>query len=409
MINFVTFICFIFDFRKMSIENITSTLLYNESTIVPAKTFRSTVEAFQIAAPSAVLIDRIITPVWYTIGVIGHPITMKVWLSKRMRESNSSAIYLGSIAIVQFVFIILHFLLELHLAWDIPTYNKPTICEIFNFLYITPQYLSPLLIFGFTVERYIAVCHPFRKEMYCTVRRAIIVVAVLTALSLCLGSLQAYIWTYNERRNLCFYRPGAKPFYEVWTWVTEVLIFALVPLFVLVFNIFVIREIKRLTRRASFRMYKDSQRQNTFNQTSTVTLLSVSFYLICTLLPATIVYTLQSLIPTGDHKLPPKDWPNDPQWQKYLTYYVIRKIVEEICFSNYACYIFIYYITGSYFRNEVHKIICFKSRKTKNSRDKKKPGRSRPSKTSTTNACTNQYTLITTNGKPEVEINSTIC
>ena len=390
----------------MSVDNITYILVENESTAAPAKTLRSTVEAFQIAAPSAVLIDRIITPIWYTIGVIGHPITMKIWLSKRMRENNSSAIYLGSIAIVQFIFIILHFLLELHLAWDIPTYNKPTVCEIFNFLYITPQYLSPLLIFGFTVERYIAVCHPFRKEMYCTVRRAVIVVGILTGVSLCLGSLQAYIWTYNTKRNLCFYRPGARPFYIVWTWVSEMLIFALVPLFVLVFNILVIREIKQLTRRASFRMYKDGQRQSTFNQTSTVTLLSVSFYLICTLLPATIVYTLQSLIPTGDHALPPKDWPHDPQWQKYLTYYVIRKIVEEICFSNYACYVFIYYITGSYFRNEVHKIFCCKTHKPKSVKENKKSGISRTSRTSTTN---NQYTLVTTNGKPDGEMSSTIC
>ena len=388
----------------MSVDNITD-LLNQTLTTPPPHSVPSTVEAFQIAAPSAVLIDRIITPIWYAIGIIGNPITMKIWLSKRMRENNSSAIYLGSIAIVQFIFIFLHFFLELHLAWDIPTYNKPTVCEIFNFLYITPQYLSPLLIFGFTVERYIAVCHPFKKEKYCTVRRAIIVVGILTGVSFCLGSVQAYIWTYNEERNLCFFRHGARPFYEVWTWVSEMVIFALVPLSVLVFNIFVIREIKQLTRRASFRMYKDSQRQNSFNQTSTVTLLSVSFYLICTLLPATIVYTLQSLISTGDHHLRPEDWPHDPQWQKYLTYYTIRKIVEEICFSNYACYVFIYYITGAYFRNEVHKLVCCKRPKPKSKEANMKSRNSRTSRTS----INNQYTLVTTNGKPDGEMSSTAC
>ena len=390
----------------MSVENITD-LLNETITHAPPQTVPSTVEAFLIAAPSAVLIDRIITPIWYTIGVIGNPVTMKIWLSKRMRENNSSAIYLGSIAIVQFLFIVLHFFLELHLAWDIPTYNKPTVCEIFNFLYITPQYLSPLLILGFTVERYIAVCHPFRKEKFCTVRRAIIVVCILTGLCLCLGSVQAYIWTYNKERNVCFYRPGARAFYDVWTWVSEMVIFAFVPLLVLVFNLLVIREIKQLTRRATFRMYKGSQCQSSFSQTSTVTLLSVSFYLICTLLPATIVYTLQSRIPIGDHKLKPEQWPHDPQWQTYITYYTIRKAVEEMCFSNYACYVFIYYITGAYFRKEVHKMFCFGRHKSTSSKDyrTKKSYNSRASRTSINNL----YTLVTTNGKQDGELNSTAC
>lgn len=365
----------------------------------------SSAQALSVAAPTAMLIDRIITPIWYIIGIVGNPITMKIWLSKRMRESNSSAIYIGSIAIVHFIFIWLHLLLELHLAWDVATYNKPTSCEIFNFLYITPQYLAPLLILGFTTERYIAVCLPFKKERFCTVRRACIVVFLLTLFSLCLGAVQTYIWTYNTERNLCYFRPGARRFYVIWTWISEMLIFALVPLAVLVFNILVIREIKRLTRRASFRLHRDNRKMGTANQTSTVTLLTVSFYLICTLLPATIVYTMQSVIPTGDHTIRLEKWAADPKWQKYLTYFTIRKIVEEICFSNYACYVFIYYITGSYFRKEVHKILCFKLCEPKLPVTRHQRSTSRTSKTQN-----EQYTMVTNgNGKHDVtEVNTTL-
>ncbi|XP_045216474.2 growth hormone secretagogue receptor type 1-like isoform X2 [Mercenaria mercenaria] len=383
----------LFLLRKLSMENISGIL--NTSLPTPSSVQHvSTAEAFRIAAPTAMMIDRIVTPVWYAIGVIGNPITMKIWLSKRMRESNSSAIYIGSIAIVHFIFIWLHLLLELHIAWGISTYNKPTLCEIFNFLYIIPQYLAPLLILGFTTERYIAVCLPFKKEQFCTVRRACIVVFLLTIFSFLLGSVQMYIWTFNQERQSCYYRKGAKNFYIVWTWVSEMLIFAVVPLAVLVFNILVIREIKLLTRRASFRMHRDSNSRGNANQTSTVTLLSVSFYLICTLLPATIVYAMQSLIKTGEHTIPYDKWSEDPQWQRYLIYFTIRKIVEEITFSNYACYVFIYYITGSYFRTEVHKILCFRL-----CRDKRK----RPVQRTSTKTSTHpeQYTLITTNGKQD--------
>ncbi|XP_060558111.1 growth hormone secretagogue receptor type 1-like isoform X4 [Ruditapes philippinarum] len=380
--------------RKLSMENISGIL--NTSLPTPSHGQPvSTAEAFRIAAPAAMMIDRIVTPIWYVIGIIGNPITMKIWLSKRMRESNSSAIYIGSIAIVHFIFIWLHLLLELHIAWGISTYNKPTLCEIFNFLYIIPQYLAPLLILGFTTERYIAVCLPFKKEQFCTVRRACIVVFVLTVFSFLLGSVQMYMWTFNVERQLCYYRKGAKPFYVIWTWISEMLIFAVVPLLVLIFNILVIREIKLLTRRASFRMHRDSNNRGNANQTSTVTLLSVSFYLICTLLPATIVYAMQSVIKTGEHTIPYNKWSEDPQWQKYLIYFTIRKIVEEITFSNYACYVFIYYITGSYFRTEVHKILCFRLCRNKSKRDVQRTS----TKTSTH---AEQYTLITTNGKQEI-------
>ncbi|KAH3836278.1 growth hormone secretagogue receptor type 1-like isoform X2 [Dreissena polymorpha] len=373
----------------MPMENISGIL--NTSFPTPRDvTPHSTAHALNIAAPIAMTIDRIVTPVWYAISAIGNPITMKIWLSKRMRETNSSAIYIGAIAVVHYVFIWLHLLLELHLAWDIKTVNYPYVCEVFNVLYITPQYLAPLLILGFTTERYIAVCLPFKKETYCTVRRACILVLMLTVLSLVLGSVQAYIWTYNFERDLCFFRSGARPFYVVWTWISEMLIFAVVPLVVLMFNILVIREIRLLTRRASLRMHSDSCMLGASNKTSTVTLLAVSFYLICTLLPATIVYTMQSVIRAGDPSIRVEDWTSDPQWQLYLSYFTVRKIVEEICFSNYACYIFIYYITGSYFRKEVHKLL----------RCRKEP--SRQSGASRSSRGQEQYTLVTTNGKHEL-------
>ena len=183
----------------------------------------------------------------------------------------------------------------------------------------------------------------------------------------------------------------------------EMVIFAFVPRLVLVINLLVrlvlvinllvIRDIKQLIRRASLRMYKDSQRQSSFNQTSTVTLLSVSFYLICTPLPATIVYTLQSRIPNGDHKLKP--------------YCTIRNAMEEMCFSNNACYVFIYYITGAYFRKEIHKMFCFGRYNSTSNKDYS-TNKSYTSRTSRT-SITNQYTLVTTNRIQDGEFSSTAC
>ena len=314
----------------------------------------NTYEIHRIAAPELLVVDRLITPIWYLIGLTGNTLSAKIWLSNKVRRTNSSAIYLGSIAIVHIVFIFLHIWMELLQAWGWRTYNRPYLCEVYMVFYITPQYLAPILILGFTVERYIAVCHPFLKEKFCTVKRAVIVVASLTLVAVLMALCQGYVWTYDDISSVCEIRREATDFYVSWTWFSETLIFLIVPVTVLVFNIMVIVEIKKINK---FGAGFGQEGGRGSNQTSTITLLSVSFYLICTLLPATIVYTIQLSIPTGNLAIPPDRWASDPSWQSYLIYYHIRRIVEEICFSNYCCYVFIYYITSSYFQDAVKLIL----------------------------------------------------
>ena len=74
---------------------------------------------------------------------------------------------------------------ELQYAWSVPTLHYPVVCESYFPLYLMMQYLSPMLVLGFTAERYIAVCHPFRKERLCTTgraRRTVVALAVCCAL-----------------------------------------------------------------------------------------------------------------------------------------------------------------------------------------------------------------------------------
>ena len=220
----------------------------------------------------------------------------------------------------------------------------------------------PMLVLGFTTERYIAVCHPFVKEKYCTVRRAIIVIFCMLGLSVALGLVQVYVWAYHDVFG-CVFRPGAEHFHLAWTWVTEMLIFLLIPLACLILNVLVIREIKRLSS-------ESAAHGQGANPASTITLLCVSFYFIFTLLPATIVYAMQQSVPQGDSSLPLDKWSKDPVWKGYFNYLTVRKVVEEICLSNYATYFIIYYATGAYFRRSVKQMLncCFNKRKRNNTR-----------------------------------------
>lgn len=157
-------------------------------------------------------------------------------------------------------------LYELETRWSVTLLQLPGLCEAFPVFFLTTQYLSPLLVFGFTVERYISVCHPFQRERYCTTRRAVATIGTLVALSLAVHAVQGYFWKFypRQRRDAgegdaegrgggeCRVRPevmaaGMASVWSVWSWVTEMAVFGLVPLAILCLNILVIRETRKLS------------------------------------------------------------------------------------------------------------------------------------------------------------------
>jgi len=54
-------------------------------------------------------VDRVVTPIWYVIGVTGNTLSAVVWLQRRMRANNSSAVYLVALSISDLLFLLLHF------------------------------------------------------------------------------------------------------------------------------------------------------------------------------------------------------------------------------------------------------------------------------------------------------------
>jgi len=89
-------------------------------------------------------------------------------------------------------------------------------------------------------------------------------------------------------------------------------------------------------------------------------LLSVSFYVIFSTLPATLVYVLMTMFPEGEYfdlACQPVDMSADPTWRQYVVYITVQKIVNEICLSHYACNFFLFTITGLEFRRELYRVV----------------------------------------------------
>jgi hypothetical protein len=148
---------------------------------------------------------------------------------------------------------------ELQTKWNITLLQLPFLCELFPIVFLATQYLNTLLVLGFTVERYIAVCHPFQRDRYCTTRRATATIVGLTFLSLALHSVQGYFWKYYPASDVnqsvggqCRVRPemmegGMTSVWSIWAWITELTVFGAVQLAIFALNLFVIAETRRLS------------------------------------------------------------------------------------------------------------------------------------------------------------------
>ncbi|XP_062569858.1 C-X-C chemokine receptor type 5-like [Saccostrea cucullata] len=321
---------------------------------------------FELYAPTALFVDKYISPVLYFIGLFGNTLTIKIW-SRRIRKTNTSALYLTVLALSDLLLLCLHSVMELQFTWGVSTLNKPTWCPVFFVFYMFAQYMSPLLIMGFTLERFISIAIPFKGERFSRRNRGALEIVVIIFVSILLAVPQIFGWAVLSDGEC---QGTGSDFFETWIWVSDILVFCVFPVVSLVLNILVINAVSR-----SIKLRRDtapSYEMNGFSskllktkskdnnrvrlRISTVTLLCVSFYRIITVIPVAIIFALQYRIPPGDQTLSVREIGSDSTWRSFFDYFTAKKIIDEIGLSQYSCNVFLYYITANYFRNEVCRL-----------------------------------------------------
>ena len=121
-------------------------------------------------------------PVIIILGFIGNALSMIVFLCTYLKRLSLS-VYLAALAASDTIF-----LLTLCMHWleyvNAPVTLTNGVCQVTIYLVYCSSFLSVWLVVCFTVERYIAICHPLKRPELCTTYRAKLVVASLTLASL---------------------------------------------------------------------------------------------------------------------------------------------------------------------------------------------------------------------------------
>lgn len=129
-------------------------------------------------------------PIIVGTGSIGNILSVFVFFKTKLRKLSSS-FYLAALAVSDTCF-----LLGLFAQWlnffDIRIYNREYFCQFFTFFSNLACFCSVWFVVAFTVERFIAVMYPLKRQTMCTVRRAKMVLVGLTILG-CLHCIPFWI------------------------------------------------------------------------------------------------------------------------------------------------------------------------------------------------------------------------
>lgn len=119
-------------------------------------------------------------PIIVGTGSIGNILSVFVFFKTKLRKLSSS-FYLAALAVSDTCF-----LLGLFAQWlnfvDVHIYNREYFCQFFTFFSNLACFCSVWFVVAFTVERFIAVMYPLKRQTMCTVRRAKMVLLGLTLL-----------------------------------------------------------------------------------------------------------------------------------------------------------------------------------------------------------------------------------
>ncbi|KAK0090250.1 hypothetical protein PV325_001945 [Microctonus aethiopoides] len=187
-------------------------------------------------------------PSLVSLGTLGNCLSVYIFFMTKMRRASSSW-YLSALAISD-----TGFLISLLIAWlnlvGISIFNRPGYCQFFIYLPTLCSFLSVWFVVSFTVERFVAVRYPLRRQSMCTVTRAKAILIILTIIGIIICS--PVLWFSSTRptnrvNNItsCILAEEWKDWARIFNIVDTILTFVLPFTAIVVLNSLIIKTVWR--------------------------------------------------------------------------------------------------------------------------------------------------------------------
>ncbi|XP_057334246.1 thyrotropin-releasing hormone receptor-like [Microplitis mediator] len=303
------------------------------------------------------------TPVLVSLGTLGNGLSVYVFFGTKMRRVSSSW-YLSALVISD-----TGFLISLLVAWlnmvGVGIFNRPGYCQFFVYLPTLCSFLSVWFVVSFTIERFVAVRYPLRRQSMCTVARAKTILMILTLVGLILCS--PVLWftrprVTNKKLNttVCLLAEEWADWARVFNIADTVLTFVLPFTVIVVLNGLIVKTVWRLarvrrtlttstTRMTNFSFNKNKTSQQKYKQSSgtsqskvTNMLLVVSSFFLCFNLPA-YVMRVRAFLEEND----------EPPRAIVITQHICNLLFD----TNFGINFVLYCASGQNFRKAVVAII----------------------------------------------------
>lgn len=186
-------------------------------------------------------IQRYYTPILVHLGLLGNCLSVCVFFGTKLRYFSSS-IYLGALAISDAIFLVTVFVVWLAMV-EIDLFNRWGFNQFFVYLSTFCSFLSVWLVVAFTVERYVAVRWPLRRQSLCTVARAKTTVISLTILAILVCSPVLLFSRSNKNTNGCDLDSNWESWANAYNNFDTVMTFALPLTMIVIFNTLIARNV----------------------------------------------------------------------------------------------------------------------------------------------------------------------
>ncbi|CAH1782718.1 unnamed protein product [Owenia fusiformis] len=301
------------------------------------------------------------SPVILVVGTLGNILSVIILLRRELRQC-STTIYLTTLGITDLVFLwtaLLRNTLQYNFGISLRNLSEG-VCQFDMFVTYFSKHYSAWILVAVSIERLIAVWHPFRAKQLCTKKTAIF--SLVTMGVVLVGVDLHFIWTLSlDNIGNCTNRPQFQTFVvQIWIWI-DGCIGSFIPFIIMIIcNICIIAKVMH-ARSERVEMTNNSvinYRQSSMNSrrgdvckftSMTAMLLGISFGFIITTSPFSIYLLYYHSI---DFNLRTE--------QNKAALFLAYSICGSIFYINSAINFLLYCITGRKFRRELCTICCAK-------------------------------------------------